>query len=220
MSKVAAGKARIIKRTTERIVHTTKLKTNIPAGMAAAGPPLGPMLGQVTQLSFFPHSLPYNKFWFLVSWLEIYQHYNILQGFQCSHCWNEGGCAVTVPHHSEQWSKLQFDNPFSARNLPAQASRWHPESRHVSWQRDSRQNQFKTSVWDCSNQNTRPAKWSANNEGSFQIFIIYQRIWCFTLTDVKTFAFLILITSIVFPFAGNVQHVDWYSPKLWNSGGA
>ncbi|XP_065371349.1 large ribosomal subunit protein uL11m [Calliphora vicina] len=45
MSK-AAGKLKTMKRTMEKITHTTKLKTNIPAGMAAAGPPLGPMLGQ------------------------------------------------------------------------------------------------------------------------------------------------------------------------------
>ncbi|XP_023173798.1 39S ribosomal protein L11, mitochondrial [Drosophila hydei] len=45
MSK-AAGKLKSLKKTVERVTHTTKLKTNIPAGMAAAGPPLGPMLGQ------------------------------------------------------------------------------------------------------------------------------------------------------------------------------
>ncbi|XP_067617500.1 large ribosomal subunit protein uL11m [Eurosta solidaginis] len=45
MSK-AAGKLKSMKRNVEKIVHTTKLKTNIPAGMAAAGPPLGPQLGQ------------------------------------------------------------------------------------------------------------------------------------------------------------------------------
>lgn len=37
---------RIMKKTTEKVNHNTKLKTNIPAGMAIAGPPLGPMLGQ------------------------------------------------------------------------------------------------------------------------------------------------------------------------------
>ncbi|XP_013110586.1 large ribosomal subunit protein uL11m [Stomoxys calcitrans] len=45
MSK-AAGKLKTMKKGMEKITHTTKLKTNIPAGMAAAGPPLGPMLGQ------------------------------------------------------------------------------------------------------------------------------------------------------------------------------
>ncbi|EDW81583.1 uncharacterized protein Dwil_GK10947 [Drosophila willistoni] len=45
MSK-AAAKLKSLKRVAERVTHTTKLKTNIPAGMAAAGPPLGPMLGQ------------------------------------------------------------------------------------------------------------------------------------------------------------------------------
>lgn len=44
MSKAAAR--RVIKKVTEKIQHGP-MKTNIPAGMAAAGPPLGPMLGQV-----------------------------------------------------------------------------------------------------------------------------------------------------------------------------
>lgn len=52
MSK-AAGKLKSLKKTVERVTHTTKLKTNIPAGMAAAGPPLGPMLGQVRSIKCF-----------------------------------------------------------------------------------------------------------------------------------------------------------------------
>ncbi|KAJ8949231.1 hypothetical protein NQ318_022743 [Aromia moschata] len=44
MSK-AAARLKIVKKVVEKIQHG-KLKTNIPAGMAAAGPPLGPMLGQ------------------------------------------------------------------------------------------------------------------------------------------------------------------------------
>lgn len=46
MSK-AALRIKAAKKTVDRIQHG-KLKTNIPACMAAAGPPLGPMLGQVT----------------------------------------------------------------------------------------------------------------------------------------------------------------------------
>lgn len=46
MSK-AVARLKTMKKTLDKVVHG-KLKTNIPAGMAAAGPPLGPMLGQVT----------------------------------------------------------------------------------------------------------------------------------------------------------------------------
>ncbi|KAL5284499.1 mrpl-11 family protein [Megaselia abdita] len=45
MSK-AGAKLKSMRKLVEKITHTTKLKTNIPAGMAMAGPPLGPMLGQ------------------------------------------------------------------------------------------------------------------------------------------------------------------------------
>lgn len=45
MSKVA-NRLKGMKKATEKVRHGT-MRTNIPAGMAAAGPPLGPMLGQV-----------------------------------------------------------------------------------------------------------------------------------------------------------------------------
>lgn len=45
MSK--AGKMKTIKKIMEKIDHSSKLRTDIPAGMAKPSPPLGPMLGQV-----------------------------------------------------------------------------------------------------------------------------------------------------------------------------
>lgn len=45
MSK-AVNRLKTMKKTLDKVAHG-KMKTNIPAGMAAAGPPLGPMLGQV-----------------------------------------------------------------------------------------------------------------------------------------------------------------------------
>lgn len=45
MSK-AGSKMRTMKKAVEKVVHGNLIRTNIPAGMAIAGPPLGPMLGQ------------------------------------------------------------------------------------------------------------------------------------------------------------------------------
>lgn len=47
--KKAAGAAKI-KSAVEKVIHGPIMATNIPAGMASAGPPLGTMLGQA---SFF-----------------------------------------------------------------------------------------------------------------------------------------------------------------------
>ncbi|XP_043494205.1 39S ribosomal protein L11, mitochondrial [Polistes fuscatus] len=44
MSKV--GKMKMVKKVMEKIDHSSKLRTDIPAGMAKPTPPLGPMLGQ------------------------------------------------------------------------------------------------------------------------------------------------------------------------------
>ena len=50
MSK--AGKAaKTFKKVLSKVNHSNKVITNIPAGMATPGPPLGPMLGQVIPLS-------------------------------------------------------------------------------------------------------------------------------------------------------------------------
>lgn len=46
MSK-AGGKMKALKKAVEKVNHSNLIRTNIPAGMAVAGPPLGPMLGQV-----------------------------------------------------------------------------------------------------------------------------------------------------------------------------
>ncbi|XP_067014755.1 large ribosomal subunit protein uL11m [Anabrus simplex] len=45
MSK-AVSRLKSLKKAAEKIQHGNKMRTDIPAGMAAAGPPLGPMLGQ------------------------------------------------------------------------------------------------------------------------------------------------------------------------------
>lgn len=50
MSK--AGKMKAMKKVVDKVVHGNLIKTNIPAGMAVAGPPLGPMLGQVSQENY------------------------------------------------------------------------------------------------------------------------------------------------------------------------
>lgn len=46
MSK-SVSRLKSMKKVADKIDHSSKLRTDIPAGMAAAGPPLGPMLGQV-----------------------------------------------------------------------------------------------------------------------------------------------------------------------------
>ncbi|XP_072929978.1 large ribosomal subunit protein uL11m [Epargyreus clarus] len=45
MSK-SVSRLKSMKKVADKIDHSSKLRTNIPAGMAAPGPPLGPMLGQ------------------------------------------------------------------------------------------------------------------------------------------------------------------------------
>ncbi|XP_023945748.1 39S ribosomal protein L11, mitochondrial [Bicyclus anynana] len=45
MSKSVA-RLKSMKKVADKIDHSSKLRTDIPAGMAAPGPPLGPMLGQ------------------------------------------------------------------------------------------------------------------------------------------------------------------------------
>lgn len=41
-----SSRLRVIQKMQENVQHTSRLRTNIPAGMASSAPPLGPMLGQ------------------------------------------------------------------------------------------------------------------------------------------------------------------------------
>ena len=60
MSK--AGRMKIMKKVVEKVDHSSKLRTNILAGMATASPPLGPQLGQVRMsLHFLLNRLSYTK---------------------------------------------------------------------------------------------------------------------------------------------------------------
>lgn len=43
----AKNKASKAKAVLDKVIHGPVMSTNIPAGMASAGPPLGTMLGQV-----------------------------------------------------------------------------------------------------------------------------------------------------------------------------
>lgn len=62
MSK--AGKViKNISKKVEKVVHGNKIKTFIQAGLAAAGPPLGPILGQVSPSSqYFSYQISQKNF--------------------------------------------------------------------------------------------------------------------------------------------------------------
>ncbi|XP_015591001.1 39S ribosomal protein L11, mitochondrial [Cephus cinctus] len=46
MSKAASRMKHMKKLSDKKVIHTSKMRTNIPAGLAVASPPLGPSLGQ------------------------------------------------------------------------------------------------------------------------------------------------------------------------------
>lgn len=56
MSK--SGRMKMIKKVMEKVDHSSKLRTNILAGMATPSPPLGPQLGQVRIFPFFIIFIP------------------------------------------------------------------------------------------------------------------------------------------------------------------
>lgn len=49
MSK-GASRLKGMKKMVEKVSYGNKIQTFIPAGMASIGPPLGPVLGQVSQI--------------------------------------------------------------------------------------------------------------------------------------------------------------------------
>ena len=55
MSKAVKKMKPAIEKGMGKINHGNKVKTYIPAGMAIAGPPLGPQLGQVNQITSCRH---------------------------------------------------------------------------------------------------------------------------------------------------------------------
>ena len=74
MSKSVA-RLKSMKKVADKIDHTSKLRTNIPAGMAAAGPPLGPMLGQV---SIFPLKIIFDKLVNVVIITYIFIYFSVI----------------------------------------------------------------------------------------------------------------------------------------------
>lgn len=96
---------RVMKKVVDKVNHSSKLRTNIPAGNAVAGPPLGPMLGQVSTSEELLCSgyLFVSLSGFFVAW---HQHCCILQGLQRTHKRHKRWHTLTVPSGRQFRSNL------------------------------------------------------------------------------------------------------------------
>lgn len=56
----AAARMKNAKKSIDKVDHSSKLRTNIPAGLATPSPPLGPQLGQVSFTFPLPRRLDIN----------------------------------------------------------------------------------------------------------------------------------------------------------------
>ena len=130
MSKVAKKLKSAVKKTVEKVNHGNRLSTYIPAGMAMAGPPLGPQLGQVFLsntliitifIDYFTKTLwsTMNVFHRLA---EKHQHRCFLQRFQRTNQRLQRRRSAAVQGHSQRWQNLR------TRHLPTPDKFFHQTS--------------------------------------------------------------------------------------------